>query len=201
MLSATFNPFNQLDRGLTITPVLHTAGGLIDTAPGAAERRERARQYFDFRHHPPPEGYASWDEWRRHAREQDAERERQRKARRAALAPHFKEMDERRAKLHAALEPEFNAYGGRNKWIWHQCHSGRGFQDVGTQIGLHRQRVRQIYEAQERWRIWRAKILPFEKVEMNRGRPIDMGGPRDVWLTFFPSPDPRLDNMEPSNGR
>lgn len=28
-------------------------------------------------------------------------------------------------------------------------------------------------------------------------RPRDMGGPRDVWMTFFPPPDPRLDNMEP----
>lgn len=28
-------------------------------------------------------------------------------------------------------------------------------------------------------------------------RPIDMGGPRDVWLVFYPPPDPRLDNMVP----
>jgi hypothetical protein len=30
------------------------------------------------------------------------------------------------------------------------------------------------------------------------GRPIDMGGPRDIWLTYYPSADPRLDNMEPA---
>lgn len=29
------------------------------------------------------------------------------------------------------------------------------------------------------------------------GRPIDMGGPRDVWLEFGVPPDPRLDNMYP----
>jgi len=26
---------------------------------------------------------------------------------------------------------------------------------------------------------------------------MDMGGPRNVWLTYYPSLDPRLDNMEP----
>lgn len=30
-----------------------------------------------------------------------------------------------------------------------------------------------------------------------RHRPIDMGGPRDVWLEFYVPPDPRFDNMAP----
>jgi hypothetical protein len=28
-------------------------------------------------------------------------------------------------------------------------------------------------------------------------RPVDMGGPRDVWMTFSPGPDHRIDVMEP----
>jgi hypothetical protein len=31
------------------------------------------------------------------------------------------------------------------------------------------------------------------KDRSNLGRPIDMGGPRDEWLTFYPSADPRID--------
>ncbi len=36
-----------------------------------------------------------------------------------------------------------------------------------------------------------------QRVEPFRHRPIDMGGPRDVWMEFGVSPDPRLDNQYP----
>jgi hypothetical protein len=48
------------------------------------------------------------------------------------------------------------------------------------------------YRRKESWlkpKLWHA-------VE-NRGRVIDMGGPRDVWLHYGVAADPRLDNMEP----
>jgi hypothetical protein len=34
-------------------------------------------------------------------------------------------------------------------------------------------------------------------MEPPRFRPIDLGGPRDVWLAFTVSPDPRLDAFIP----
>lgn len=33
----------------------------------------------------------------------------------------------------------------------------------------------------------------FRPQPLPRSRPIDMGGPRDVWLEFWPGPDPRRD--------
>lgn len=113
-------------------------------------------------------------------------------------APHLRALKGRREKLHAAMQREFDAYGGRNKWIWHQCRN-HTYQSVAEQIGLTVARVKEIEQIETRYRRRRIGIQPFERPEINKGRPIDMGGPRDVWLTFFPSPDPRLDNMEPSD--
>lgn len=44
----------------------------------------------------------------------------------------------------------------------------------------------------------KASIIPVLRQRPTISRPIDMGGPRDIWLTFMPSPDPRLDSMVPA---
>lgn len=90
----------------------------------------------------------------------------------------------------------------RNRWICEQRQSGRKLADIGRDVGLSRERVRSIvwkaqYAEASRCRLV-ARLVARGLIEpTNKGRPIDMGGPRDVWLTFFPPPDPRLDNMEP----
>jgi hypothetical protein len=120
----------------------------------------------------------------------------EKEANRLKNLPRLQAQATRRAKLHDALKHDFAAYGGRNIWIWHQHKEGRTLQSIADQIGLTKTRVNDIFKNVDRYKQWRAHIQPFDRPEINKGRPIDMGGPRDIWLTYFPSPDPRFDNME-----
>ena len=43
---------------------------------------------------------------------------------------------------------------------------------------------------------WR-RLMWMARRRQQLNRPLDMGGPRDVWLEFYPPPDPRFDNMAP----
>jgi hypothetical protein len=63
---------------------------------------------------------------------------------------------------------------------------------IAELLGVTPTRARQIYlEAEED-----VRRASFDKLP-TQSRPIDMGGPRDVWLEFYPPPDPRFDNMAP----
>jgi hypothetical protein len=84
--------------------------------------------------------------------------------------------------------------------VYRQRLAGRALQEIGDDIGISRTRVDQICWQQEEidWHRrdnW-LKLKPW-RTPANPGRPIDMGGPRDVWLEYRPPADPRLDNMEP----
>jgi hypothetical protein len=130
--------------------------------------------------------FKSYEEWREHKR----------LAWHAANDARVGKQAERRRQRHAALQHDFAAYGGRDNWIWHQGQT-RTFASIADEIGLSRERVRNIFDQADRRKAWRATIAPFDLVRRDTSRPLDMGGPRDVWLTFYPSADPRVDNMAP----
>jgi hypothetical protein len=91
-------------------------------------------------------------------------------------------------------------YRARNEREYRQRLAGRRLQQIADDLGISRNRVDQICCRQEeidrhRRDNW-LKPKPWRN-PVNRGRPIDMGGPRDVWLHYRVAADPRLDNMEP----
>jgi len=118
------------------------------------------------------------------------------KAWRTVHLPPLLEAEKRRLPLHPDLQREFLAYGHRNIWIYLQVQL-RSIKEVAAMLGISRGRVQQIAKQTEKRLIWRAARVPFER--HSRSRPIDMGGPRDVWLEFnapipLRTPDPRLED-------
>lgn len=86
----------------------------------------------------------------------------------------------RRAK-HESLQDEFDEVGGRNRWVFVQYYfHSRKPAYIGSQLGISRNRVYQILQQEldrecKRWRrVYTTRV--------NKGRPIDMGGPRNVWV-------------------
>jgi hypothetical protein len=70
---------------------------------------------------------------------------------------------------------------------------------IGLLLGVTPSRAYQLVHKGRR-SLLRKEILeekgllkPRSEDRSNLGRPIDMGGPRDEWLTFYPSADPRID--------
>jgi hypothetical protein len=107
---------------------------------------------------------------------------------------------EARDKRQAEMQPVFDRVGGRGRWCLIERSKGRTFAAIGRDGGLSTSRVQQLCAREQRRdekRVarWRAHV--WSRTEVNRGRPIDMGGPRDVWLHYGPPADPRLDNREP----
>jgi hypothetical protein len=92
--------------------------------------------------------------------------------------------------------------GSRNYQIWAMYRAGgRTLADVGREFGLSGSRASGIVQVQQAVEDSRV-ALSAEKwrragSRQDLGRPVDMGGPRDVWLTYLPAADPRLDNMVP----
>jgi hypothetical protein len=73
----------------------------------------------------------------------------------------------------------------RNRWICLQRLSGRTRRDVAHEAGLSMARVQQIEERQRQLaRLWNRRRAPHSRI-------VDPGGPRDVWLVFYPPKDPR----------
>lgn len=82
----------------------------------------------------------------------------------------------------------------RRAWVYDQILSGRLQSEIAAMLGISRARVHQIYHKAEReHRTTRIRIFSRAYSAV----PIDVGGPRDVWLEFHPPPDPRFDNMAP----
>lgn len=69
---------------------------------------------------------------------------------------------------------------------------------IGKQFGCGPERIRQILLKGERKRKHASKKL---WLRAHASRPIDMGGPRGVWMEFRPTLDPRFDFMEPIAAR
>jgi hypothetical protein len=115
----------------------------------------------------------------------------------------------------AELADEIAAAGGRNGWVYEQRQLGRTYRAIADDVGLLSERVRQICKKEERRRRrWEpecereeyerriAKAFAAWEKTLVPGRPIDIDAAertqrRDVWLTYLPPPDPRLDNMVP----
>ena len=91
------------------------------------------------------------------------------------------------------------APGGRNHRIWQAYREGRTYADVAAEFGLSISRVRGIVFLQQETEDARIRAARrcWAASRRDLGRPLDMGGPRDVWLTYLPSFDPRFDNMVP----
>jgi hypothetical protein len=86
----------------------------------------------------------------------------------------------------------FDMAGGRGRWAYQEWLKGRSYASIGKNLNCSMERVRQIVQ-----REIRRGNRPRKSYSPPKGRPMDMGGPRNVWLTYYPSLDPRLDNMEP----
>ncbi len=80
----------------------------------------------------------------------------------------------------------------RRVWVIERRRERYLFKEIAECLGVSTARARQIYmEAMED--MTRFHIC----VRTHLGRVQDPGGPRDVWLEFYPPPDPRFDNMAP----
>jgi hypothetical protein len=152
--------------------------------------------------------------WERHEAKERARKARERKeaeearrrqeqewqARYEARLPILAAEREARERRRAEMQPVFDRVGGRGRWCFIERSRGRTFAAIGRDAGLHPAGVQQLCAKEarldeKRLARWRARV--WSRTEVNRGRPIDMGGPRDVWLHYGPSADPRLDNREP----
>lgn len=86
----------------------------------------------------------------------------------------------------------------RHRWVYERRAEGHTLQQIGDALRLSRERIRQMLKKEGRRQARRQKtVWSWYEIRQSPGRPLDMGGPRDVWLTYGPSPDPRLDNMVP----
>jgi hypothetical protein len=104
----------------------------------------------------------------------------------------IKEREERerqRIAAHTALAGEFSAAGNRERWVAIERARGRALQDIADQLGLGPERIRQMHH--KHLLKARLSMRRFRASRENIGRPIDMGGPRDVWLEYGPVADPR----------
>ncbi len=79
----------------------------------------------------------------------------------------------------------------RSAEIYQMRMFGAPLREVGLRFGISRERARQIVASEERHR--QKWFRPWRNL-----RPLDMGGPRDVWMIFTPGPDPRLDWQIPA---
>lgn len=92
-----------------------------------------------------------------------------------------------------ALEATVRLTGSaRMGYVLQRRAEGATLKQIGIEIGRVRETVRQI-ESRAKRKMKRRQICS----RVHLARPLDMGGPRDIWLTFMPSPDARFDNMEP----
>lgn len=133
------------------------------------------------------------------SRQRRAEEVKQREEKRARYEAWLERTHEeylRREKLNASFAEAFKAAGGKERWAAIERAKGRGLKSIGDQIGRSPERIRQMLLKYDE------RIAPLARrrrqwSRTNLGRPVDMGGPRDVWLEYGVSPDPRLDNMTP----
>lgn len=98
---------------------------------------------------------------------------------------------ERRELMHGVLKCQFDAVGGSRRWVVLRRRQGRSRQFLSDMLYLTVPRIGQMEHEQK------SAELNWLFKHNSQSRPIDMGGPRDVWLTYYSPPDPRLDNMEP----
>jgi hypothetical protein len=101
----------------------------------------------------------------------------------------WKERERKRIAAHTALAGEFSAAGNRERWVAIERAKGRSLRDIADQLGLGPERIRQMHHKH----LLKARLSMhrFRVSRGNIGRPIDMGGPRDVWLEYGPGTDPR----------
>src|SRR4051812_44296746 len=80
----------------------------------------------------------------------------------------LRQLEKRRQELHAALQHEFAACGGRNRWVWLQAQT-RTYRSIGDQIGISPSRVQQVVLTQDRRQKLRAKRATFDWRPVNKG--------------------------------
>lgn len=77
----------------------------------------------------------------------------------------------------------------RQEEVWKLREDGLTFKEIGQQLGVSKQRAQQIWMGAQRRHELAAKRASEKKrdaARRNLGRPIDMGGPRDVWIEQGP---------------
>lgn len=88
----------------------------------------------------------------------------------------------------------------RDRWIMLERLAGRTQKSIAEQLGMAQGTISNVCRQYKRRQGWRYELFLARRQRQGLGRPVDMGGTRDVWLTYYPSPDPRLDIMEPVDG-
>lgn len=119
--------------------------------------------------------------------------------RRALLKRHFSEVGPPEGNPLGGAPPKADlAAEGRNRWIWLERERGQGLAEIAREIGLTKDRVRQIHikqwrvetDRQKRERlaasIARERHRAWYAARRNLGRPLDLGGPRNTWLVYEP---------------
>jgi hypothetical protein len=138
----------------------------------SVDRREVLRQHFEGKPEPPrPEG------WREILPER----------RDCPPAPGWPRTPGTEEAMKAASR-------ARYQWAWERRTDGWTLEEIGDGLNVSRERIRQMLHKEERRRSYRVRgsfVWYWYLGRDNLGRPIDMGGPRDVWLTY------ELDNPKP----
>lgn len=80
----------------------------------------------------------------------------------------------------------------RNRKIYLSRLDGNTFRKIAEEYGLSLGRVQQICAAQAEKEERRRRYY----TRAHLARPIDPGGPRDVWLYFFPGDDVRTETLD-----
>lgn len=129
-------------------------------------------------------------------KEVEAHRARREAARlkRQARQAEIDEQNRVRREKHQAFAAAFEAAGGRARWVAVERAKGRLLREIADDLGISADRVKQLQLRHEERSRHSLRIFARNRAE-NLGRPVDMGGPRDVWLEYGPSTDPRLDNF------
>lgn len=93
-------------------------------------------------------------------------------------------LEEGPPKRYPQTPEEFRA---RNEWIYRQRLGGRTLRDIASMLDMTRSAIDVICKKQAEIDLRRKEKWPRPKpwrAQRNLGRPIDMGGPRDVWLSY-----------------
>lgn len=150
----------------------------------------------DILHHIPPPAVRDW--WKRSSIDPfDVALTHQRWALEAMPSPVVMAAPpvKKQKPVRPTLDERRAAFTARYEAIWLSRETGVTVAVIAREYSITPYRVRQIVARIDRREARRQDI---SRRRRGRSRPVDMGGPRDVWLTFTPGPDPRLDWQVPA---
>ncbi len=120
-------------------------------------------------------------------------------AKRRKEAREYREHLRWRADVEARYKASWKKYPTTNARLtkaFEMRRDGMTLQQIGDEIGVSRERIRQMLATANR-QMQKTKRRLHPRAMLARITEPERDAPRDVWLTYYPSADPRLDNVKP----